>query len=112
MENQAPKPEWLESLEKEGDSIADKHRLSAADRQGKLLRWTIRQVLTGGLVWYFWDKSWTKYIIWIWIPLAVLALAQILFFNALIDWKMAKVRNRLAEINQKLKEDQEDQAKS
>ena len=64
--------------------------ISPAARQRKFLFWGIRQVLLCALGWYFWDKTWMRWVFWIGVAVAVLNLAMILLMPRFLTAQMRK----------------------
>ena len=91
-------PEWIEKLEAEGEQTYLQNAVPEGYARKKLIKWSIRQALTIALVYWLWDKPWINILIWIWIPIAILNLILILFFNKIMLWRLRKFRAKVDEI--------------
>ncbi len=67
--------------------------MTPGQRRGKLIRWTIRQMLTVILYYFLWDAyPWVPKSLWVVVPLALLSLVTILASDWLIQRKFRKAR--------------------
>lgn len=82
--------------------------VSPTVRNRKLVFWCFRQVLLCVAAWYFWDRTWMRWVFWIGVAVALINLAMILLmprFLAAQQRKGNKAIDRLAELG---REDQPD----
>ena len=87
MENQTEQPDFNEEI---SQKLLESATMTRAQRNKKLLKWSIRQVFTIALVAWLWDKPWIKYVLWAWLPLAIINLVAILYFNKMMAWRLKK----------------------
>jgi hypothetical protein len=88
-------PAYKRSLREEADALSNTDILSPAYLRKKLLMWFIRNLITAVICWYFWEKAWVKWVLWIGIPLAVISLLMILLGPYLLRRKLRSVQRRI-----------------
>lgn len=81
---------------------------SPAARQRKLVFWSIRQVLLCALAWYFWDKTWMRWVFWIGVAVAVLNMAMILLMPRFLTAQMRKGSKAADRLDALARESQEE----
>ena len=64
--------------------------LSPAVRKRKLLLWGFRQALLCALAWYFWDKTWMRWVFGIGMVIAVVNLMLILLLPRMLAARATK----------------------
>lgn len=98
-----------QDLQNELDAIRQEAFMSDAQRKKKLMMWGVRNLLSVALIWYFWEVSWMKYALWIIIPLSLLSLGMILFYNKIVSNRLERAQgtvDNLEETIQKVREEE------
>lgn len=95
METKGDTPDYRESLLEETNELANESILTPAYQRRKLLLWLFRNTITVLFAWYFWEKPWIKWVLWIGIPLALLNLLLILLGPYLLRRKIRAVRRTI-----------------
>lgn len=97
-----------QDLQNELNEIREGAMMSDAQRKKKLMMWGIRNLLSAGLVWYFWEISWMKYALWIIIPLSLLSLGMILFYNQLVSRRLEKAQGKVDNLEETIQNAREE----
>ena len=95
MNNETKIPDYRESLIEETNALAGEAILTPAYQRKKLLLWFFRNAITALFVWYFWEKPWIKWVLWIGIPLALTNLVLVLLGPYLLRRKLTAVRRTI-----------------
>ncbi len=94
-----------DELRTEMAQLKTQYFLSPTERRRKLIRWSVRQMLTALLYFFLWDAHpWVPLSLWIVAPLAVLSLLTIVGYNWFLERKLRKAGMRVEELEEKLKE--------
>ena len=88
-------PAYQTQLKNEVDSLANADILSPAYLRKKLLLWFFRNMITALLCWYFWEKWWIKWVLWIGVPVAVINLLVILLGPLMLRRKLGNLRQQI-----------------
>jgi hypothetical protein len=95
MNEQPQQPAYKQSLEDETKQLAAAEVLQPAYQRKKLLLWLVRNAITALICWYFWEKEWVKWVLWIGIPLVLLNLLMILLGPYLLRRKLRSVQEKI-----------------
>lgn len=97
-----------QDLQNELDAIRQAASMSPAERKKKLIMWGVRNLLSVGLIWYFWDIWWMKYALWIIIPLSLLSLGMILFYNKMVNSRLERAEGKVDDLEKTIQEAREE----
>src|SRR5688572_8313150 len=95
MSEPVNEPAYKTQLKNEVDALANADILSPAYLRKKLLLWFIRNMITALICWYFWEKWWIKWVLWIGIPVAVIYLLMILLGPLMLRRKLGNLRQQI-----------------
>jgi hypothetical protein len=95
MNEQLNESTYKQSLEDEAKQLGVAEVLNPAYQRKKLLLWLVRNAITALICWYFWEKEWVKWVLWIGIPLALLNLLMILLGPYLLRKKLQSVQKKI-----------------
>jgi hypothetical protein len=96
-----------QDLQNELDAIRQTAFISPAERKKKLIMWGVRNLLSVGLIWYFWDVWWMKYALWIIVPLSLLSLGMILFYNKMVSSRLERAQGTVDDLEKTIQEARE-----
>jgi len=97
-----------QDLQNELTEIRQEAMMSDAQRKKKLMMWGVRNLLSAGLVWYFWEATWMKYALWIIIPLSFLSLRIILLYIQLASRRLEKAQGKIDNIEETIQNAREE----
>jgi hypothetical protein len=79
------------------DSAASHPLLDPAYRRRKLILWTIRQAITVGLAYWFWELWWVRWLFTLAVVLALFNLGLLLFAGPYLKRRSDRIRARFLE---------------
>jgi hypothetical protein len=91
-EEAAPRP-TLDAL----DGATSHPLLDPAYRRRKFVLWTIRQVITVGLAYWFWELWWVRWLFALAVVLALFNLGLLLFAGPYLKRRSERIRARFLE---------------
>lgn len=97
-----------QNLQNELDAIRQEALMSEGQRKKKLMMWVVRNILTVGLVWYFWEATWMKYALWVIIPLSLLSLGMILFYNKIVSGRLERAQKTVDDLEETIQKAREE----
>ena len=95
MSEPGEEPRYKTQLREETEALANTDILSPAYRRKKILIWFIRNLITALICWYYWEKWWVKWLLWIGVPLAIISLLMILVGPYLLRRKIKTFREKI-----------------
>jgi membrane protein YdbS with pleckstrin-like domain len=84
-----------EEFDKEMSAFEKDNVLDPAYMRKKLLVYAIRTAIAIGIIWYFWDREWMKWVLWIYVPLNLLGLATIFLTPYILKRKIQRTREKM-----------------
>ncbi|MEO0338677.1 MAG: hypothetical protein AAF242_05635, partial [Bacteroidota bacterium] len=81
-----------ESFEKEIEALRSEAIFSPEYKRRKLIQWLIRTTIAIILIAIFWKYSWMKWVLMVYIPLALLSLFSIYGGSYFLNRKIQKTR--------------------
>ncbi|MEM9022397.1 MAG: hypothetical protein AAGB22_01555 [Bacteroidota bacterium] len=97
-----------EQFEQELEQVRQDTLLSPAYRRKKFMLWLIRNTFTVVLCWYFWEYTWVRWTLVVYVPLSLFSLLSIFGWNVLINRKIRKTERKIAEAEWASEEADED----
>ncbi|MFT4761999.1 MAG: hypothetical protein ACI9XO_003316 [Paraglaciecola sp.] len=97
-----------QDLQNELDAIHQEAFMSEAQRKKKLMMWGIRNLLSAALIWYFWEATWMKYALWVIIPLSLLSLGMILFYNKIVSSRLERAQGKVDSLEETIQSAREE----
>lgn len=82
-------------FKKEMEKLQQDQIMDPKFRRKKLILWFIRTVLAVILFVWFWETSWVRWILWIYVPLNLLGLFAILGGGYFLKKKVEKVNQKI-----------------
>jgi hypothetical protein len=84
----------MKELQAELEGLKLSYESLIQSRNKKLIMWVIRNIIAGGLIWYFWDKAWIKYAIMLWLVLTIASLIVMIMMPMRLKRKIDALEQR------------------
>lgn len=88
--------DWI--TEKDVEPLVD--LFSPFKRRKEFITYIIRTVIAACLYYWFWEYTWVRWSLWLYVPLNLFGLFGILFAHKYVLWKLKKLSKKLEEISE------------
>jgi hypothetical protein len=96
----------MEDLKNEMEELSKNPILSKAYRNKKLLLYAIRTIIAIIIIYFLWDYSWVKWVLYIYIPLNLISLLSILGWNIFLNKRIKKSQQCIDDIINSIDEEE------
>jgi hypothetical protein len=96
----------MEDLKNEMEELSKNPMLSKAYRNKKLLLYAIRTIIAIIIIYFLWDYSWVKWVLYIYIPLNLISLLSILGWNIFLNKRIKKSQQCIDDIINSIDEEE------
>jgi hypothetical protein len=96
----------MEDLKNEMEELSKNPILSKAYRNKKLLLYAIRTIIAIVIIYFLWDYSWVKWVLYIYIPLNLISLLSILGWNIFLNKRIKKSQQCIDDIINSIDEEE------
>ncbi len=80
------------------EELSSNPLLSKTFRNKKLLQYVIRTLIAVIIIYFLWDYSWVKWVLYIYIPLNLISLFSILGWNKFLNKRIKKSQQHIEDI--------------
>ena len=76
--------------------------------QEKLAKWFIRNTISAGLIIYFWKYLWVQKSLFVVVPLSLISLGMILFYNYFVRKRLASAQKSIEKLEEVFEKKEEE----
>ncbi|WP_439153152.1 hypothetical protein [Winogradskyella sp.] len=88
----------MKDLKNQMEELSSNPLLSKTFRNKKLLQYVIRTLIAVIIIYFLWDYSWVKWVLYIYIPLNLISLFSILGWNKFLNKRIKKSQQHIEDI--------------
>lgn len=96
----------MDDLKTEMDALSDNPLVSKNYQNKKLLQYVIRTIIAIIIIYFLWDYSWVKWVLYIYVPLNLIYLVSILGWNIFLKRRIKKSQQRIDDLINSMDEEE------